>query len=218
MAETVIGRAPDDRVLRVAVTGITASGKSSIATALTEAVNAAGVFCLRLPVDGFHNPREVRYRRGRESAEGYYRDAYDYDSLIRHVLRPLGPGGDCTYVQRTFDLEAETSVWPQPMRAERGSIAVLDASFLLRPEIRDLFDYRVFVHTSFEVAEQRGVERDQAALGGPDEARRLYRQRYHEAQRIYFSEAQPWKHADALVVNEYPEQPILFFRSAATKP
>jgi len=201
-----------DGVLRVAVTGITASGKSTLAGELVERTVALGTPCFRVAVDGFHNPRAVRYRRGRESAEGYYRDAYDYGLLLEHVLRPLGPGGDRRYIERGFDVEADARVEAPRLQAARGSIGIFDASFLLRPEVRDAFDYRVFVQTSFEEAESRGVRRDAAALGGEDEARRLYRVRYHEAQRIYFREAHPLEHADVIFVIDDVANPVLFVR------
>ena len=79
-------------VLRVAVTGITASGKSTLATELVSSVQAKGTACFRVPVDGFHNPRVIRFRLGRDSAEGYYRDAYNYGLLLDRVLHPLGRG------------------------------------------------------------------------------------------------------------------------------
>jgi uridine kinase len=220
LARILAGRADrvPDHVLRVAVTGITASGKSTLAVALTEGLTDLGRACFRLPVDGFHNPRAIRYRRGRESAEGYYRDAYDYALLVSRVLRPLGPGGTRSYVTQALDLATDAPVDAEPTVAPAGGIAILDGSFLLRPEIREWFDYRIFVQTSFEVAEERGVARDQESLGGLVEARRLYRQRYHEAQRIYLREAEPLKYADALVVNDDVAHPILFTRSDRARP
>src|SRR5262245_16743275 len=173
-----------DAILRVAVTGITASGKSTLATELVSRLNERGRRCVHLPVDGFHNPRSMRYRRGRESAEGYYRDAYDYAQLIGRALVPLGSPEERSYVARVFDLEADAPVETQPTRLDPGSIVICDASFLLRPEVREYFDYRVFVHTSFEEARARGVQRDAVALGGTREAERLYGQRYHAAQQI----------------------------------
>ena len=186
----------------MAVTGITASGKSTLASELCGGVRALGVDCVSVPVDGFHRPKAVRHARGRESAEGYYRDAYDYDLLIARVLEPLGPGGDGSYVSRAFDLERDAPVDETPERAAPGSIVILDASFLLREEIRDYFDYRIFVQASFEAARKRGVARDREALGGETQAQRLYRVRYHEAQKIYFREAQPLNRADAVVIND----------------
>jgi uridine kinase len=105
----------------VAVTGITASGKSTLAAELSEQIRSLGEPCVSLAVDGFHQPKAIRYRRGRESAEGYYRDAYNYDSLILRVLRPLGPGGDFSYVARAFDLERDAPVEPALERRARAA-------------------------------------------------------------------------------------------------
>jgi uridine kinase len=115
-------------------------------------------------------------------------------------------------VDRVFDLEADTPVTAPPAKLLAGSVVVLDASFLLRPEIRAYFDYRIFVQTSFETAEARGIKRDMEALGGQIEAERLYRLRYHAAQRIYLAEANPLRFADALFINEDFDEPQLFVR------
>jgi uridine kinase len=201
--------------LRVAITGITASGKSTLALELQVSIANRGRPCARLAVDGFHNPRAIRYRRGRDSAEGYYRDAYDYDALVRRALIPLGPGGDRRYVERVLDLASDAPVEDAPITAPADGVVLLEGSFLLRPEIRDHFDYRVFVHVSFEAAEARGVERDAPDLGGPVEAARLYRQRYHAAQRLHLAAADPLRCADALFVNEELDAPTLFLNSRA---
>ena len=214
LAQRILLRAQGvaQHALRVAVTGMTASGKSTLTMELVKRLEALGRPSVRVPVDGFHNPQSMRYQRGRDSAEGYYRDAYNYDLLVKRVLIPLGPGGDGCYVARVFDLEADAPVEIEPTQAVEGSIVVLDASFLLRPELREHFDYRVFVQTSFEEAQARGVHRDQAVLGGRAEAERLYRQRYHAAQRLYFAEVHPLRFADALFINEDVDAPVLFVR------
>ena len=41
-----------------------------------------------LTIDGFHQPREVRTRRGDLDPEGYYRDAFDLAAVVDDVLRP----------------------------------------------------------------------------------------------------------------------------------
>jgi ATP-NAD kinase len=48
---------------------------------------------IRSTTDSFHNPRAVRYRRGRTSAEGYYRDSDDIEAIRRVLLHPVIQGG-----------------------------------------------------------------------------------------------------------------------------
>lgn len=200
-------------VARIAITGITASGKSTLAAEVVTRINGLGRHCVGLAVDGFHNPRAIRYRRGRESPEGYYRDAFDYAQLIERVLVPLGSAEERSYVDRVLDLDTDAPVTTPPVHLDAGSIVVCDGVFLLRPEVRDHFDLRVFVHTAFEVARGRGVGRDAPALGGVTEAERLYRERYHAAQRLYFAEVHPLRYADAVFLNDDLEDPALFIQS-----
>jgi hypothetical protein len=48
---------------------------------------------IRASVDGFHNPRAVRYEGGRYSPEGYFENSYNYAALKQCFLDPLSPGG-----------------------------------------------------------------------------------------------------------------------------
>src|SRR5215813_11669326 len=67
-----------------------ASVKTFLANELasTITVRKSGMEILRPSVDGFHHSREHRYRQ-RDSATGYYEDAYDYQTLIDHLLAPI---------------------------------------------------------------------------------------------------------------------------------
>lgn len=112
--------------LRVAVDGVTAAGKATLAREVAAAVDARGRHGIHLSMDGFHHPRAHRHRQGRDSAAGYYADAYDFPTFARTVLDPLGPGGDRRYRER-----------------------IVDGSFLQR-ELA--WDEVVFVDTAFAVA------------------------------------------------------------------
>lgn len=64
--------------IRVGVDGICGVGKTIFATELADRIEERGRPAIYLNSDGFHNVRAVRYRQGRESARGYYEDAYDF--------------------------------------------------------------------------------------------------------------------------------------------
>src|SRR5262245_37708681 len=89
---TFIGSYKPEQILRVAVDGVDGVGKTTFADRLGRAVELIGRPVIRSSADAFHNPRELRYRRGRTSPEGFYFDSYDYTALQRHLLDPLGPG------------------------------------------------------------------------------------------------------------------------------
>jgi uridine kinase len=88
-----------------------------------------------LSMDGFHKPRAHRYRRGRQSAVGYYEDAYDWVGFVTQVLVPLGPGGSGRYRPRVHDLVSDQLVDEDPLEAPADALVLVDGSFLQRPEM-----------------------------------------------------------------------------------
>jgi uridine kinase len=64
----------DGSCRRVAVDGPDGSGKTTFAEELAAAVRALGRPVVRVSLDDFHNVRAVRYRLGRDSPQGFWRD------------------------------------------------------------------------------------------------------------------------------------------------
>jgi uridine kinase len=195
--------------LRVAIDGITAAGKSTLADELAEVLGPYGREVIRLRMDDFHNPRGHRYRRGRRSACGYYEDAYSFEALARDVLEPLGEGGDHRYRRRLRDLRTDEEIEDAWEVAADDAIVLVDGTFLQRPEIVALWDTRIFVATSFAVAEQRAMARDAELFGGAEATAHIYEERYHAACRRYLQEVDPESLATYVVGNDDPFAPRL---------
>lgn len=208
IADRLVSSAPDHPV-RVAVDGITAAGKTTLANELAESVSQRGRPALRLSMDGYHHRRAHRYRKGRDSADGYYEDAYDFPELVRLVLAPLGAGGSRAYRQRIIDLPTDEPVDEPPVRAQADAILIVDGSFLQRPELRPHWDVVVFVHTDFDTAQDRGTTRDAAAFGGVDKASTAFKTRYHAANHRYLAEVSPETRADIVIDNNDIDHPTL---------
>lgn len=188
---------------RVAVDGVTASGKSTLAREIAGAVGDLGRPVIHVSMDGFHHPRARRHRQGRASASGYYEDAYDFAALARCLLEPLGPGGDRRYRTSVIDLDTDTATTEQPGTAAHNAVLVVDGTFLQRPEIHDLWDERIWVDTPLEIARRRGVDRDADLLGGPGAAERLFVKRYHAAAQMYIDAVAPADRATVVFGNEH---------------
>jgi uridine kinase len=188
-------------VVRVAIDGVDAAGKTTLADALHSLLEARGRPVLRATIDGFHRPRAERYRRGPTSPDGYYRDSFDYDALRRELLQPLGPDGSGRYRSRVFDLRADEPVGDPPAPAPEDAVLLLDCVFLLRPELNDLWDFRVVVEVHADEALRRALVRDEELFGSPDEALRRYRNRYVPGQRLYVDEVDPVSLADVVIEN-----------------
>jgi len=199
---------PTASPLRVAVDGITASGKTTFADALALAVRGHGRPCLRVSMDGFHNPRNIRHRQGRDSAIGYYEDAYDFDAVRRALLDPLSSHGDGRYRTAVLDLARETAVEEPPSRAPKDLVLVVYGSFLQR-DLRDAWDIVIYLRADFATAAERGAIRDAAALGSIEEAQRLFAVRYHAAARRYVDENAPEATADFVIDNDDPASPFV---------
>ncbi|OZC84610.1 hypothetical protein CH254_19470 [Rhodococcus sp. 06-412-2C] len=177
--------------LRVAIDGVTASGKSTCARWLVNAIAAQGRPAIHVTMDGFHHRRAHRYRQGRASAAGYYQDACDFDALCTQVLIPLGPNGSGEIRRRIIDLASDEPVEDPPEPVPTDAIVVVDGTFLHRLPLPDYWDYTVFVDTPMDVARARGTARDADALGGEVAAGMAFDQRYHAACRIYLDEVDP---------------------------
>ena len=201
------------RPIRVAIDGRTASGKTTLADELAEALGKTGRAVIRTSIDGFHRPKVERYARGRHSAEGYYYDARDLPAINALLLSPLGPGGDRRYRTASFDLDNDQPIKQEPQVASADAILIVDGTFLQRPELRDDWDLAIFVETSEQLSEQRGIDRDAGRLGGADATRQLYAVRYKPAFDIYESMCAPASTADAVFNNDNFARPVLQVRT-----
>jgi uridine kinase len=193
--------------LRVAVDGPPAAGKTTLADELAVVLRTRGREVIRASTDGFHRPRAQRYRRGEYSAEGCYFDSFDYDALRRVLLDPLGPNGERRYRQAVSDYRTDTALSQPVTTAPADAVLVFDGVFLLRPELVDRWDLRIFVSVAFERTVDRARIRDQAAFGSTAEVERRWRNRYIPAQQLYFAMARPTDHADIIVHNDEPQRP-----------
>ena len=127
------------RPVPVAVDGPDAAGKSVLAGELGAVLRDRGGLVV-VSVDDFPRPPEERYARGRDSPEGYYRDAVDHDALLARDPPPTDP----------------------------GTVVLCEGIFLLRPELRDLWDLSIVVTAPFDTRLRRALARDVPRLGsGP---------------------------------------------------
>ncbi len=199
--------------VRVAIDGVDAAGKTMLADELVQLLEDRGRAVLRASIDGFHRTRDERYRRGLDSPEGYYYDSFDYEALRSLLLLPLGPGGSRNYQRACFDFRSNEPVEEPPRHAPLDSVLLFDGVFLLRPELEDCWDYRVFLAVDFEETVRRASMRDQPLFGSESAALQRYWTRYVPGQKLYLKEAQPQERADVIVENTDISHPRLLVRN-----
>ena len=192
---------------RVAVDGPPAAGKTTLADELAVVLRAQGREVIRASIESFLLPRSQRYQRGEYSGVGCYHDSFDYDALHRVLLGPLGPAGDRRFLPAIYDYRTDTARSQPVTTAPADAVLIFDGVFLLRPELVDGWDLRIFVSAAFEETLERARTRDQAQFGSATEVERRHRDRYTPAQQLYFDAARPTDHADIIVHNDEPQQP-----------
>lgn len=198
--------------LRVGVSGITASGKTTFANEIAEELKQCGVPVTRASIDDFHNPRAIRYTQGKESARGYYEDAHDYTAFKERLLMPLGPNGNLQYETISHNLITDSPVHNEPLVTSPNMVLIVDGTFLLKKDTAHLFDYKIFVDTDFEIARKRGAKRETEVFGSYEEAEKMFLNRYHAACKMYIEEHNPKECANVVFQNSDLENPEVIFQ------
>jgi uridine kinase len=196
---------PQDRVALIGIDGVDGAGKSVFADELARELQTTGATVVRASIDSFHNPRDVRYRQGKESPSGFFEDSFDYAALRREIFDPLSTGGDGRIRTAVFDyrIDAPTRL-PQTV-CKPGSVLVFDGIFLLRPELRGVWDASIFLHVDFAETFKRMAVRD----GCPADPYAPQNRRYVEGQTIYLQRCRPQDAASFVIDNTNLESPGL---------
>jgi uridine kinase len=207
-----VGATARSHPVRVAIDGVGASGKTVLADELADSLSGLGRPVIRASIDGFHRPRHQRYERGSTSPEGYLDDSFDYDAVRSCLLAPLGPGGSLRYRTAVFDFRAESPVDSPERIADRNAVLLFDGVFVLRDELREFWDFSIFVDAGFDVTLARALERDLLLFGSERAVRERYESRYIPGERLYLERCRPRERADAVVRNDKPANPALEWR------
>ena len=206
---TTLWRGLRDRVRRrsaggrviVAVDGLDGAGKTVFADGLAEVFAETGDAVFRAGIDGFHRPRSERYLRGRNSPEGFYRDSFDYATFRRVLIDPFRDGaqtaGTTGFQLAAFDVVRDAPVESQWVTAPLDAVLVVDGIFLHRPELRDLWDWSIWLDVPFDMTFARMALRD----GSDPDPDAPANARYRQGQELYLSEARPREAASIIVDN-----------------
>lgn len=207
LAELLLEREPS-HPLRVAIDGPDCSGKTTLADELAGLIEDRRPV-IRAGIDGFHKSRELRYRRGVDSPEGYFFDSFDYEAVRTQLLEPLGPGGSRRYRRAVFDYRLDEKIDLPEEEAPAGAILLFDGVFLLRSELLGYWDFSIFVYASFEEIVRRAELRDSELFGDEAATRARYLGRYLPGQELYLRRSEPHQRADVVIDNTIVAEPKL---------
>jgi len=200
LTDDLLAANPRGRII-VAIDGVDGAGKTVFADAWRDVLRERGAHVVRASIDGFLRPRAERYVRGRDSAEGDYRDSHDLDALRASLVDPFRSGAD------SVALQVHDPATDRPLEVrERGiphhAYLLFDGIFSLRPETRGLWHRSVWLDVPPEVQRERLLARDGEGS---------IRERYTEGQALYQREARPRRAATIIVDNADAAHPRQLF-------
>jgi len=72
----------------------------------------------------------------------------------------------------------------------------------MRPELNDLWDFRIFLEIGFEESLERAGRRNAEGMDSEEALRERYEKRYIPGQRLYLDSSKPREIADVVVEGE----------------
>lgn len=215
VADEICSRRAAGRPFLVGIDGIDGSGKTTFADELAALLSVRTVPVVRATIDSFHHPRNVRYRRGRESPVGFYLDSHDLAALQEQLLAPFLAGAGATYRTAVFDEPSDQLIDEPPRTIDGDEVLVFDGVFLGRPELAGSWDLTVFLDAQERVDLTRlGHVLAAAPAAGVELIDHVLRwaeriDRYSAGMRYYLDTANPRAHADVVIDNNDLANPTI---------
>ncbi|MFM9957711.1 MAG: uridine kinase [Phycisphaerales bacterium] len=197
-------RRADSRPTLVGISGIDASGKSTLARAVGRRLRAAEMSVAEISIDWFHTLASRRFlpmERGHEPPEShgrhFYQNAFRWAELHERLIEPLCRTGGCDAEVGVHDMRTDT-VSPRRFVHTAVRVVLLEGIFIFRREDAERLDLRVWIDCPFDLALRHAVERNQEGLT-PGLIRADYERVYFPAQRHHIARDRPAENADLVI-------------------
>jgi uridine kinase len=179
--------------LVIGIAGGTGSGKTTVARVIVERVGAEHI--AYLPHDGYYKDLGDLSPLQRHMVNFDHPDSLDTPLLIEHVrqLKAWQPVELPVYDFKTHTRTSETvTIGPQPVILVEGILIFAE------PELRPLFDVKIFVDTDPDIRFIRRLERDIAERGRTTES--VIRQYLGTVRPMHLEFVEPSKrYADVII-------------------
>lgn len=185
-----------DRTLIIGIDGLGGAGKSTISEAVYGQLCKDGYNVTLLHIDDFIHPRSVRYNDNYTEWECYYNIQWRYDYLVDEVIQPIKSGVFKGAIE-LYDKENDT-YYLSNADIPVESVVIVEGVFLQREELRDLFDFMIYIDISESVRLERVLERD-GYIGDKEQIKEKYDNRYFPAERYYVEKCLPAMNADYII-------------------
>jgi uridine kinase len=193
--------------LRIAIDGLTASGKTSLGHELARGLAPRGRSTFRASLDDFKRPWQEADQYDRISGEGYYRNAFDLQAVRTLLLDPAAPTGDGRVALCGIDPLTQVDHSAITTQIPANGVLIVDGVFACRPELDDAWDLRIWVDIGPELSVRRGTDRDAPREGSRERAEALHRDRYLASELLYVEEVDPLALVEVVIENTDFDRP-----------
>jgi uridine kinase len=195
----------------IAIDGIDGAGKTRFSRDFATRLGRSGHAVFHASINDFHRPRTARYQQGRDSAHGFYHDAYDYDLFRRVLVNPFKLGGSTGFVTAAFDVARDAPIQSEWQTGPQDATLIVDGLFLNRASLRGLWNFSIWLELEPEVA----FERLESMPNPPKLGNRPSQgDRYVGAELLYMNDAHPRAAASAIVDNTDADHPRRVFEDS----
>lgn len=197
IAEKIKNLHNPNRTFIVGIDGLGGAGKSTISEELYELLSEENYNVALLHIDDFIHPRAVRYNDNYAEWECYYNIQWRYDYLINEIINPIRNGTEFDTMVELYDKDNDTYFLSE-VNIPVGSIVIIEGVFLQRQELKDAFDYMIYIDIPEEVRFNRVLERDRY-IGDKEQIKAKYDNRYFPAEHHYIELCSPSENADYII-------------------
>jgi len=197
-----------EKPIIVAFDGVDTSGKTKLADNVYKILINEKVNVVRVSIDKFHNPKEIRLAKGDFSPEGFFEDSFNLEKIKQMIIDPIKSNGNYI-VTGIYDYRNESETSKKQIKIDNNLIVLFDGIFLNRDELYKYWDISIFLDVTFETVLQRAIKRDVEYFGSEDEVRKKYQNRYIPGEQIYLSKCNPKARADIVIDNNDWNNPVI---------
>ena len=147
LISSITGKAGEGKRILVTIDGPCASGKTTLAQMLADAMN-----CDVIHTDDFVVPHRQKTPERLAVPGGNC----DWERLIREVVMPWKNGGEVWY--QKYDCHKDRLTQPEPVRSDK--LLILEGCYSNLPAIREYADVRIFLTTPEEERYERLSRRE----------------------------------------------------------
>jgi len=155
---------------------------------------------LRVSIDKFHNPKEIRLQKGELSPEGYFYDSFNLNKIFEYIINPIKNNGEYI-ITGIYDYKVEKEIMFEKIKIENDLIILFDGIFMNRDELYNIWDISIFLDVNFRTVMKRAMIRDIEYFGTIENLKKRYLKRYIPGEKIYLRSCKPKKRATIVINN-----------------